>query len=268
MNSIINIENLSICYEEKCIIENLKLKLKEGIITSIIGPNGAGKSTILKSITKLISKSGKIFILEKEIEKMSYKDLAQKIAMLLQQNQTPEDMTVERLIEMGRSPHKKWFQSLSKNDNHIICEAMHLCGIYNYKNRLVKELSGGERQRVFLAMALAQDTEILFLDEPTTYLDISFQIDILELIKKINKKRKLTVVMVLHDLNHAFQYSDEIIIIKNGKLIKQGPTKELLDTNLIRDVYNIETEIIYKNDTPHILTLGKTGGKNENIDNI
>ena len=161
------------------------------------------------------------------------------IAVVHQQNSIPSDITVEEVVSYGRIPHKKYFQGNSKEDEEIINWAIEKTGLKNLKSKAVMSLSGGERQRVFIAMALAQKSEILFLDEPTTYLDIYHQVEVLELVKKLNKEENLTVLMVLHDINQALKYSDNIIIMKKGKIIESGKSEKVINMNLLKEVYNI-----------------------------
>ncbi|MDO5718621.1 MAG: ABC transporter ATP-binding protein [Tissierellia bacterium] len=254
----ISIEKLSLSYDNRRIIKDLDCIIKKNLITTIIGPNGAGKSTLLKSIARLLKKEkGDIFLMDKEIATINQKELAKQVAVLLQQNTCPVDITVEKLIYMGRLPHKKWYEMRNSDDEEIVYESMLQTGIVEMRNKRIYELSGGERQRVWLAMAIAQRTDILLLDEPTTYLDISFQIDILELVKDINRNTKITIIMVLHDLNHAFQYSDEILVIKEGKIVEYGKPQQIANKELLKNVYNIETEILDVDGKPYIIAKNK-----------
>ncbi|MDO5695811.1 MAG: ABC transporter ATP-binding protein [Eubacteriales bacterium] len=257
-NAAINIRDLTLSYDEKNVIANLDCLIPKHRVTTIIGPNGAGKSTLLKSIARLLHKqSGDIYIMEKNAATISRKALARLVAVLLQQNTCPADITVEKLIYMGRMPHKKWFEMRNPEDETVVREAMHRTGITDMRDKRVLELSGGERQRVWMAMAIAQKTDILLLDEPTTYLDISFQMDILELVREINRKTNITIVMVLHDLNHAFRYSDEILVLKDGQIVRNGAPEEIVNRDLLREVYNIEAEIIDLDGKPYIIAKNK-----------
>ncbi len=253
-SNAINIDNLTLGYENRNIIEDTYANIKKGKITTIIGPNGAGKSTLLKSFGKLLKvKNGAINIFDKNLAYMTQKEVAKKIGILLQQNPCPHDFTVEKLIYIGRIPHKKWYEMTTKEDRLAVERAMQEANIYHMRDKNICTLSGGEKQRVWLAMALAQDTEILLLDEPTTYLDISYQLDMLEFVRDINRSKGLTIIMVLHDLNQAFKYSDEIIVIKNSKIAYQGIPKDLAKIEIIRDIYNIDADIIEIDGYPHII---------------
>ena len=221
-------------------IENLDVNIEEGKVTTILGPNGSGKSTLLGIICGLNKISGgEVWINDKNIKKLSYKELAKEIATVHQQNSVPEDITVEELVAYGRTPYKKYYKGNDEEDNKIVEWAIEKTGLQNLRDKAVMSMSGGERQRVFIAMALAQKSNVLFLDEPTTYLDIYHQIEILELVKELNKEYNLTVVMVLHDINQAMKYSDNIIVMKNGKIIDYGKANEVINIKLLNEVYNI-----------------------------
>ena len=235
-------KNIEFSYDgNKEFIKDLNVNIQKGKITTILGPNGSGKSTLLSllcGINKI--KSGEIFIDDLNISNMKYKDIAKKVATVHQQNSVPNDISVENLISYGRLPYKGFFEKDSKNDAEIIDWAIKCTGLEAYKEKQVMSLSGGERQRVFISMALAQKTEVLFLDEPTTYLDIYHQIEILELVKKLNEEYGITIVMVLHDINQAIKYSHNIIIMKNGKLIKSGLAKSIINRELLKEVYKVD----------------------------
>lgn len=228
-------------YEKnRSFIENLDVNIEEGKVTTILGPNGSGKSTLLGIICGLNKISGgEVWINDKNIKKLSYKELAKEIATVHQQNSVPEDITVEELVAYGRTPYKKYYKGNDEEDNKIVEWAIEKTGLQNLRDKAVMSMSGGERQRVFIAMALAQKSNVLFLDEPTTYLDIYHQIEILELVKELNKEYNLTVVMVLHDINQAMKYSDNIIVMKNGKIIDYGKANEVINIKLLNEVYNI-----------------------------
>lgn len=257
MNAI-EARDISISYDQKDIIKNFCVNIKKGLITAIIGPNGAGKSTLLKSFARLVDiKNGNIKIMGIDQKKLSQKQLAQKIAVLLQHNHAPCDMTVEKLIYMGRLPHKKFFETKNEIDQNIVMDAMKKTGVIDFKDTRLDMLSGGQGQRVWLAMAIAQNTDILLLDEPTTYLDISFQIEILKLIKKINRQTNITIIMVLHDLNHALHYADEIIVLNEGRIRTIGDREKIADKQLLREVYNIDSDIINHKGYPYIIANEK-----------
>lgn len=241
---MLHVQSLQIGYADRTVVRDFSLDVKEGEVVSIIGPNGSGKSTILKAITKVIPcQAGKVCIADRELAALSSKQLAQMMCMLCQSNSSPSDMTVEELVSYGRLPHKKWYERLGEEDREIVEWALHHTGMHAYRERLVISLSGGEAQRAWLAMALAQRPKVLLLDEPTTYLDIGHQLEVLELVRKLNKELNLTVVMVLHDLNHASVYSDKVCVLKDGQTCVYGRPQDVFTMDLIRSVYGVETDI-------------------------
>ncbi len=254
---MIKVKNLSFSYRKnEEFIKDISFNIEQGKITTILGPNGSGKSTMLSIICGLNKPSkGEIIIDGKEMKALKYKDIAKMIATVHQQNSVPADITVKELIEYGRLPHKGYFQEINDEDREIVDWAIKRVGLAKLKDKAVMEMSGGERQRVFLAMALAQKSKILFLDEPTTYLDIYHQIELLELVKELKLKEKLTIVMVLHDINQALSYSDNIIVMKNGELISAGKAEEVISIKLLNDVYNIGGFLNTHNDNVYFVPM-------------
>lgn len=237
------IKTTGLCFsyeKDKSFIENLNVHIESRKVTTILGPNGSGKSTLL-SILAGINKpnKGEIIINNKSIKYLNHKKLAKEISMVHQHNEVPADITVKELVGYGRIPHKKYFQGNDSNDEEIIEWAIKRTGLDNLKDKTVMSMSGGERQRAFIAMALAQKSKILFLDEPTTYLDIYHQVEILELVNELNKEEELTVVMVLHDINQAIKYSHNVIVMKKGQAISSGTADEVINMDLLNNVYNI-----------------------------
>lgn len=235
-------KNIEFSYDgNKEFIKDLNVNIQKGNVTTILGPNGSGKSTLLSLLCGISKvKSGEILIDDLNISNMKYKDIAKKVATVHQQNSVPNDISVENLISYGRLPHKGFFEKETKSDAEVIDWAIKCTGLEEYRDKQVMSLSGGERQRVFISMALAQKPEVLFLDEPTTYLDIYHQIEILELVKKLNEEYGITIVMVLHDINQAIKYSHNIIIMKNGRIIKNGSAKNIINRELLKDVYKVD----------------------------
>lgn len=241
---MLSAENLKVGYEERVIINNLEIRINKGEIVSIIGPNGCGKSTLLKTLSRIIKPlSGKVYIENKDIKEMKNKHISQKVCLLSQHNNAPMDLTVEELVYFGRMPHKKWFETKTKEDKEIINWAIENTGLKKYQKTPIGSLSGGERQRAYIAQALCQKPDILLLDEPTTYLDISYQLEVMELVKEINEKFNITIVMVLHELNQASKYSDRLVIMKSGSIISDGCPNKIINKDIIKDVYNIECDI-------------------------
>ena len=237
-------KNLKVGYEQKIIIEDLSIKVNKGEVVSIIGPNGCGKSTLLKTLSRMIKPiSGNVYIEDKDIKTMKNKKIAQKICLLSQHNNAPMDLTVEELVYFGRIPHKKWYETKNSEDKEIVDWAIENTGLTKYKNTPIGALSGGERQRAYIAQALCQKPDLLLLDEPTTYLDISYQLEVMELVRTINEKFNITIVMVLHELNQASKYSDRLIIMKKGSIVCDGCPNEIVNKEVIKDVYSIECDI-------------------------
>ena len=237
-----DINHIKFGYDKKnVLISDLSANIGKGKITSIIGPNGCGKSTLLSLLTKLNKPiGGSILIDGQEIGMLKGKAFAKKVASVFQINDGNRDLTVEEFVSYGRTPHKSGFGSLSAEDEKIIAESLTETGLANMKDKRLCNMSGGERQRVYIAMALCQQPEILFLDEPTSYLDMYYQIEVLEIVKKINSEKGITVIMVLHDVNQALRYSDNIIVMKDGAIITSGEAKEIVDEKLIANVYGVE----------------------------
>ena len=241
---MISCKNLKVGYEEKVIIENLSLSINKGEVVSIIGPNGCGKSTLLKTLSRIIKPmSGGIYIQNESIKNLKSKHISQKVCLLSQHNDAPGDLTVEELVYFGRIPHKKWYESKTKSDEEIVNWAIENTGLKRYKNTPINSLSGGERQRAYIAQALCQKPDILLLDDPTTYLDISYQLEVMELVREINEKFNITIVMVLHELNQASKYSDRLVIMKDGEIVSDGCPKEVINKETIKQVYKIECDI-------------------------
>lgn len=241
----ITTDNLNISYGSLDIVKNLNLKIPKGKITTIIGANGCGKSTVLKTIARILTpKSGEIYINEKNIKEQGAKELAKVMAVLPQSPQAPNGLTVEELISYGRFPHQKGFGKLKKEDKNIIQWALEVTGLIEFRERDIEDLSGGQRQRAWIAMALAQQTDILILDEPTTYLDLAHQLEILNLLKELNEKHGTTIVMVIHELNNAARFADYMIGMKAGKIACQGTAYEVMTKENLKGLFNIDAEII------------------------
>lgn len=253
---MIEVKNYSFSYNEKEILHNINVSFPKSKITTILGSNGCGKSTLLKNIAYLLKGEGKISIDQISIETYSDKLRAQKISMMPQIPLIPEGITVKELVLRGRYPYQTFFSSYSKQDLFIVDEALKQTKLLDIENEYVESLSGGQRQRVFLALALAQDTPYLLLDEPTTYLDIQYQIELLSLLEEINQKTKKTIIMVLHDINLALRYSDYIIGMKEGKIIYQGDIS-IVDEKFMRDIYHLKAQILYDKhlNIPYILPM-------------
>jgi iron complex transport system ATP-binding protein len=243
--SDIRAENISVAYDKNLIIEDLSIALPEKQITTIIGANGCGKSTLLKALTRIQAiKNGSIYIDGQAIATLPTKTVAKKIALLPQVLEAAEGISVYELVSYGRFPHQKYLGSLTPDDKNKIHWAMEVTKITEFAHMEVDALSGGQRQRVWIAMALAQDTDTIFLDEPTTYLDMNHQLEVLELLKKLNQDSQKTIIMVLHDLNLSARFSDNLIAMKNGNIAYRGKVEEMMTTEILRDIFNIDAQII------------------------
>ncbi|MDJ0726176.1 MAG: ABC transporter ATP-binding protein [Prochloraceae cyanobacterium] len=245
----IETKNLSSGYDRKLVIKDINLTLNTGEWLSLLGANGSGKSTFLKTIARILKPvRGSVFLDGKLIHNSSPQIIAQKMAILPQQQTIPAGLTVYQLVSLGRTPHQSWWEwELNRNDRQKIAAALQQTQIDNMRDRPVTELSGGERQRAFLALALAQDPQIILLDEPTTYLDINYQLQLLELLKKLQQQRQLTIITVLHEINLAARYSDRLAMLVKGNLYTVGKTAEVLNKQVIADVFDVIVEVI---DTP------------------
>lgn len=243
--SQISAEHISVAYEDKVILEDLSLNLLDGNITTIIGSNGCGKSTLLKALTRIQAiKSGQILIDGEAIAKLSTKEVAKKIALLPQVLEATEGISVYELVSYGRFPHQKYLGNLTSFDRDKIHWAMEVTKVTPYANLDVDSLSGGQRQRVWIAMALAQDTDTIFLDEPTTYLDMNHQLEILELLYRLNQENHKTIIMVLHDLNLAARFSDCLVAMKDGKIKYKGSAEEIMKDVILKDIFHIKAQIV------------------------
>lgn len=253
-------EGLSVSFGDEIVLKNLSLEIEEGKIIAILGPNGSGKSTLLKVLSRNIKPNkGSVYLDDKNLVQFSGKTLAQKMAVLPQSPQAPSDLTVRDLVEFGRFPHQSWWQGKSKQDDDCVGWALGQTGLIQMADRVVSTLSGGERQRVWIAMALAQKPEILLLDEPTTYLDICHQLEIMELLANFNNEQHLTVVMVLHDINHAARYSDHVVVVQEGQVFAAGSPREVITEHTLREVFGVESEVIFdKAGKPVVIIQGLT----------
>lgn len=257
MDNVFDIKGLTFSYDTNEVIKGLDLSIKQGKVTTLIGANGCGKSTLFNLITKnLRPNSGEIRLEGKDISQVKLKDFARQVAIVHQYNTAPADISVEKLVAFGRTPYHG-FGSLSNSeeDEEKIKRALEITNTEKLKDKAVAQLSGGQKQRVWIAMALAQDTKILFLDEPTTYLDIRYQLQILKLVRKLNEEYGMTVIMVLHDINQSLYYSDEIVAMKDGRITAQGKPEEIITSELIKNVYDVELGISAVNGKPFVLPV-------------
>ncbi|MBM5597817.1 ABC transporter ATP-binding protein [Listeria seeligeri] len=259
MKPALELKNISFSRKRDFQMSDINAAIPEGKITTLIGPNGSGKSTMLRLMMRLLTPdSGEILLGEKNITDISAKELAKKMTMLAQAPEGLVDVIVHDLVAYGRLPYRSFLSTLQDEDEAVIKWAIKVCNLGNLAYRPLHSLSGGERQRAWLAMALAQKTPILLLDEPTTYLDIAHQLELLDLLVHLNKEYNLTIVLVLHDLNQAAIYSDYVFVCENGRLVKSGTPKEVFTIDLLKNVFHITADITEKNGKQHIHPLAST----------
>ncbi|PLP34369.1 ferric citrate ABC transporter ATP-binding protein FecE, partial [Klebsiella pneumoniae] len=236
-------ENLTVSYGAQTVLDGLSLALPAGKITALLGPNGCGKSTLLNCFSRLLTPdSGEILLDEKPIAGFSARQLARRLALLPQHHLSPEGITVRELVSYGRSPWLSLWGRLSAEDNERVNVAMSQTRTRNLADRRLTQLSGGQRQRAFLAMVLAQDTPLILLDEPTTYLDINHQVELMRLMVELKRQGK-TVVTVLHDLNQASRYCDHLVVLASGRVMAQGAPEAVMKPELLKTVFSVEAEI-------------------------
>lgn len=236
---------VTLAYEGKVVIESLDLAIPTGKITILVGPNGCGKSTLLKGLGRLLKpKQGVVYLGSESIAKLSTKAIAKRLGLLPQGPTAPEGLTVRDLVAQGRYPHQGWLQQWSPEDEKQVNWALSITQMQEFAHCALDNLSGGQRQRAWIAMALAQDTDILLLDEPTTYLDLAHQIEVLDLLHDLNQQQGKTIVMVLHDLNQACRFGDYLVAIKGGTVYDQGHPEQVMTKTMVQNVFGLDSRII------------------------
>lgn len=245
MNARLSAHSVSVGYGDTVISRDVTLDIPDGQVTTLIGANGCGKSTLLRGLSHLLPLSaGSVTLDGKKLGDYSSRELATRLSMLPQSPITPAGVTVADLVARGRHPHQSWLQQWSASHSAAVDEAMALTNVFQLRDRPVDSLSGGQRQRVWIAMVLAQDTDIVFLDEPTTYLDLAHSIDVLELVSTLNMEQGKTIVMVLHDLNLAARYSDNLVLMKDGSVTALGSPESTITPQALRDVFGLDSRVI------------------------
>ena len=260
MAAVLEAKEIAVRIQGKTILEKVNLRIEAGKRTAILGPNGSGKSTLLKALAGLLPcAAGEVCFAGEPLAKIGKKSLSQRLAVLPQGSGAPADLTVGELVDYGRFPHRSWWGGDPAADRLAVAEALARTGLAAMKERLVATLSGGERQRAFIAMALAQSPEVLLLDEPTTYLDIAHQLEVMQIISSLNAGGAMTVVMVLHDMYHAARYADEIVVVKDGAVVASGPPREVISAAMLREVFGVTAEVFASASGKQVLLPVDTG---------
>ncbi len=268
MKNVLEAQDLNVSYGENLILEDLNLQIPKGKITVLVGANGCGKSTLLRTFARLQkAKSGAILLEDDQLHAISTKEVAKRLAILPQGPVAPEGLTVQQLIKQGRYPHQSWLKQWSTEDEKIVENALMVTQMTKFADRPVDALSGGQRQRVWIAMTLAQNTDLILLDEPTTYLDMAHQVEILDLLFDLNKNEGRTVVMVLHDLNLACRYAHHIVAVRDKQIYAQGKPEEVVTAEMVQAVFRMDCTIIKDPlfGTPLCVPHGKGRSVNEEI---
>lgn len=253
---------LTLAYDSATIVQNLDLRIPQGKVTALVGPNGCGKSTLLRGISRLLQpKRGQVMLDSRDIWSLPTKELAKRMGILPQGPVAPEGLTVLELVSQGRYPHQSWFSQWSAEDERICWDALNITGMSSFAHRPVETLSGGQRQRAWIAMTLAQDSEYILLDEPTTFLDMAYQIDVLDLLQDLNQERGKTIVMVLHDLNQACRYADYLIAVRAGQIVCEGNPADVITETTVQDVFGLNCRIVSDpiTATPMVIPCGRAG---------
>jgi len=238
-------DSLTLAYDQAVIIDRLDLQVPSGQITALVGPNGCGKSTLLRGLARLLApRGGAAFLDGKAIHRLPTRELAKQLGILPQSPVAPEGLTVRELVAQGRYPHQSWLQQWAGEDEAAVNAALELTGMTDMAERPVDALSGGQRQRAWIAMTLAQETPIILLDEPTTFLDLAHQIEVLHLLERLNREQGRTIVMVVHDLNHATRHSQHLIALRAGLVVAAGAPAAVVTPTLLREVFGVEADIV------------------------
>jgi iron complex transport system ATP-binding protein len=245
MTSRLSARGITVGYGGEPVVHDLTVEIPDGQVTTIVGPNGCGKSTLLRTLARLLPpSSGQVVLDGAPITSMGTRDIATRLSLLPQSPIAPEGLLVRDLVGRGRHPHQRWFAQWSRQDEEVVEAALAMTDTSDLRDRPLDQLSGGQRQRAWIAMTLAQDTDLMLLDEPTTYLDLAHQVEVLELVCRLNRERARTVAMVLHDLNLAARYSDLVVVMHEGRIVTQGSPSEVFTTEMLSDVFGLEAEIL------------------------
>jgi iron complex transport system ATP-binding protein len=264
-------EGLGLAYDELEVVSDLSIAIPPGRVTAVVGANACGKSTLLRGLARLLKpKAGAVYLDGKSIHELPTREVATRMAILPQSPTAPEGITVTDLVGRGRYPHQGWLRQWSSTDEEAVASAMAATDILDLAARPVDELSGGQRQRVWIAMALAQETSVLLLDEPTTFLDVAHQVEILDLLTDLNQRDGRTIVLVLHDLNHACRYGHHLIAMREGAIVAEGPPVEVVTRRLVEDVFDLRCRVMPDpvSHTPMVIPIGRHYDKEEQLDPV
>jgi iron complex transport system ATP-binding protein len=251
---------VTVGYGEEPVVRDLDLTIADGRVTTIVGPNGCGKSTLLRTMARLLKPTGGAVLLDGEpVQGTATREVARRMALLPQSPIAPEGLLVRDLVGRGRHPHQRWFSQWSPADEAIVESALAMTDTSDLRDRALDQLSGGQRQRAWIAMTLAQDTEIMLLDEPTTYLDLAHQVEVLDLVARLNRERGRTVVMVLHDLNLAARYADHVVALKAGRVVAEGAPADVVTEEMVADVFGMDCRVVPDpvSGTPLVVPIGR-----------
>ena len=254
---------LRLGYGDHVVVDGLDLDVPDGAVTAVVGPNGCGKSTLLRALARLLRpRSGEVLLDGRRLDRIPTREVARVIGMLPQSPVAPAGLTVADLVMRGRHPHQSWFRQWSPGDEQVVAEALEWTDMRELADRPVDELSGGQRQRAWISMALAQGTEFLLLDEPTTFLDLAHQLDVLDLVARLHRQRDRTIVMVLHDLNLAARYADHVVAMRDGRIVAQGPPAEVFTVDLLAEVFSLRAMVVPdpSTSTPLVVPLPRHTG--------
>ncbi len=254
-------EAIDLSYDREIVVHELSVEILQGKITTIVGANASGKSTLLRALARLLAPvNGQVYLGDREIQRQRSRDVARQLTLLPQSPIAPDGITVSDLVGRGRYPYQSLLRPWSSEDTRAVAAAMQATGVTELAERPVNQLSGGQRQRVWVAMALGQETPVLLLDEPTTFLDLSHQIEVLDLLKELNRDTGQTVVLVLHDLNLASRYSDHLIAMADGRIAAEGSPHEVITESIVREVFGLEATIVSDpvSGTPLLIPIGRT----------
>ena len=254
-------DEIDLSYDRDIVVHRLSVEILQGKITTIVGANASGKSTLLRALARLLTPvNGHVYLGNREIRRQRSRDVARQLTLLPQSPIAPDGITVSDLVARGRYPYQSLLRPWSSEDTRAVAAAMEATGVTDLAERSVNQLSGGQRQRVWVAMALAQETPLLLLDEPTTFLDLSHQIEVLDLLKELNHNTGQTVVLVLHDLNLASRYSDHLIAMANGRIAAEGTPHDVITESIVREVFGLEAKVVPDpvSGTPLLIPIGRT----------